>query len=158
MGFAVVSPNILNTTSNSGAQHKRFYSLASLVSARPKWQGPLSENNPHIGALQVPSFYVQICKCLSCSLLGNHCISQVWVNCFVSVFSFITSADSRLEGLLHCSLPISRLTSEKLFSLPHTPTHSSVKTLHGLVLPKVNQKKTLASHHGSLTYKIYYLN
>lgn len=112
-GFAVVSPNILNITSDSGAQHKCFYSLASLVSTRPKGQGPLSGNNPHLRALQVPSFYVQICKCLSCSLLGNHCISQVWVNCFVLVFSFITSGDSRQEGPLRCSLWINRLVSHK---------------------------------------------
>lgn len=115
-GFSAVhtqaSQLCLQISSTPPQQHKRFCSLASLISARPKWQGPLSEILIS-RVLQVPSFDVQICKCLSCSLLGNHCISQVWVNCFVSVFSFIMSGDSWQEGPMHCSLCISRLVFRK---------------------------------------------
>lgn len=96
----LVSPNILNTTSDSGAQHKCFYSLASLVSTRPKGQSPSVET------ILISELYRS--RAFMCRFANAFLVLYLGITAFpksgLTVLSQFSPGDSRQEGPLRCSL------------------------------------------------------
>lgn len=107
-GFSAVhtraSQWCLQISSTPPQQHKRFCSLPSLISARPKWQGPLRE-------ILISELYRS--QAFMCRFVNAFLVLYLGITAFPKSGLTVLSGDSWQEGPMHCSLCISRLVSPK---------------------------------------------